>query len=162
MKATVKFKTKYMKNLLISWAILLISFFDIQAQKTEYKVLTSVESIIPAGLGRSRLLESKSEVNPDDFTTERTEGNKSVQGSVKRKDLKIDELNETKLLNFFSPIGINFQNIASNDAIIGAKLTEMASLGWELAFVVSGVESDGGKDDGQGIYVTRYIFKRTQ
>ncbi len=64
--------------------------------------------------------------------------------------------------NFFSPIGINFQNIASNDAIIEAKLTEMASLGWELAFVVSGVESDGGKDDGQGIYVTRYIFKRTQ
>ena len=66
------------------------------------------------------------------------------------------------MLNFFSPIGINFQNIASNDAIIGAKLTEMAAEGWELAFVVSGVESDGGKEDGQGIYVTRYIFKRTK
>ena len=38
----------------------------------------------------------------------------------------------------------------------------MAAEGWELAFVVSGVESDGGKEDGQGIYVTRYIFKRTK
>ena len=74
-----------MKNLLITGAILLISLCDIQAQKIEYKVLTSVESIIPAGLGRSRLLESKSEVNPGDFTTERTEGNKSDQGSVKEK-----------------------------------------------------------------------------
>ena len=151
-----------MKNLFITAAIFFLASADLNAQTVEYKVLTSVESIIPAGLGRSRLLESKSEVNPDNFTTERTDGKSSDQGSVKRKDLKIDELSETKLLNFFSPIGINFQNIASNDAIIGAKLTEMAAEGWELAFVVSGVESDGGKEDGQGIYVTRYIFKRTK
>ena len=34
--------------------------------------------------------------------------------------------------------------------------------GWELAFVTSAVESDSGKDDGQGIFITRYIFKRTK
>ena len=72
----------------------------------------------------------------------------------------IDDFEETKLLNFFSIAGINFKNIASNDAIISSKINTMTSNGWDLAFVVSGVESDAGKDDGQGIYITRYIFKR--
>ncbi len=130
------------------------------AQGFEYKVLTSVESIIPMGLGRSRLIDAKSNLNPADFTTERRSGTDSDQGRVKRRDIKIDELDETKLLNFYSVIGINFQNIASNDAMIGAKLTEMSVDGWELMHVVSGVESDAGGDDGQGIYITRFIFKR--
>lgn len=150
-----------MKKLLLVFIIGLFGLTDLSAQVVyEYKVLTSVESIIPAGLGRSRLLESKTNLNPDDFTTERSGGTDSKQGKVRRKDIKIDDLNETKMLNFFSPIGINFQNIASNDALISGKLTEMSAEGWELAFVVSGVESDGGGDDGQGIYVTRYIFRR--
>jgi hypothetical protein len=70
-------------------------------------------------------------------------------------------LRETKLLNFFSVGGINFQNIASNDAIVESRLSELAAEGWELAFVTSGVESDAGQQDGQGIFITRYIFKRT-
>lgn len=36
----------------------------------------------------------------------------------------------------------------------------MAADGWELAFVSSSSESDAGEDDGQGIFVTPYIFKR--
>jgi hypothetical protein len=36
----------------------------------------------------------------------------------------------------------------------------MSSDGWELAFVTSAVESDAGKDDGKGIFITRYIFKK--
>ena len=31
---------------------------------------------------------------------------------------------------------------------------------WELAFVSSAVESDAGKDDNKGIFITRYVFKR--
>ena len=34
------------------------------------------------------------------------------------------------------------------------------SQGWELAFVNTGVESYGGADDTNGIFITRYIFKR--
>ena len=68
---------------------------------------------------------------------------------------------ETKLLNFYSVAGINFQNIASNDAITSSKLNELASKGWLLSHVVSGVESDAGKDDGNGIFITRYIFSKT-
>jgi hypothetical protein len=32
--------------------------------------------------------------------------------------------------------------------------------GWELAFVNSGVESDAGGNDGNGLFITRFIFKR--
>jgi len=37
----------------------------------------------------------------------------------------------------------------------------MISEGWELAFVNTAVESEGGKGDGKGIFITRYIFKRS-
>jgi len=132
-----------------------------EAQQVEYKVVTTIESIIPAGIGRSRIISEEEKLNYEDFTTERIDGKKSKQGDVKRSDAKIDNFEETKLLNFFSIAGINFQNIASNDAIISDKINKMIAQGWELAFVVSGVESDAGKDDGQGIYITRFIFKRT-
>lgn len=59
-------------------------------------------------------------------------------------------------------VGIRFQNIASNDAVVTSKINELASAGWELAFVNSGVESHGSDTDSNGIYVTRYIFKKLQ
>jgi len=128
--------------------------------QVEYKILTSVESIVPMGLGRSRIIENTTEVNAEMYTTSRNSGTDSEQGNVKRKELKVDELNETKLLNFFSGVGINFQNIASNDAMIGSAINTLSNEGWELAFVTSGVESNAGSGDGQGIFITRYIFKR--
>jgi len=141
--------------------ILILTSFLAEAQQVEYKVVTSIESIIPAGIGRSRIISEEDKLNYEDFTTERTDGKKSKQGNVKRGDAKIEKFEETKLLNFFSLAGINFQNIASNDALISDKINKMVAQGWELSFVVSGVESDAGKGDGQGIFITRYIFKRT-
>lgn len=126
----------------------------------EYKVITVVESIVPAGIGRSRLIENQTDINITDFTTERVDGKKSDQGSIKRKAAKIDEFSEAKLLNFYSITGINFQNIASNDALISSKLNQLSNEGWELMFVTSGVESDSGETDGHGIYITRFVFKR--
>ncbi len=67
---------------------------------------------------------------------------------------------ETKLLNFFNLGGIRFQNLAANDAIMTSKLNTMAEEDWELAFVTSSVESYGGKEYHNGIFITRYIFKR--
>jgi hypothetical protein len=99
-------------------------------------------------------------VNAEELTTERDSGNDSQQGSVKRRDIKVDELNETKLLNFYSLTGINFQNIASNDAVLTSKINNLVKQGWELAYVTSAVESDSGKSDGVGIFITRFIFKR--
>ncbi len=147
-----------MKKVTLLFLLLLAATAPTFAQ--QYKVITVVESIIPMGLGRSRMVENKTELNVKDFTTERTKGNDSKQGEVDRGDLKVDAFAETKLLNFFSAAGINFQNIASNDAIVASKLNELAVQGWELAFVTSGVESNAGKDDGEGIFITRYVFKK--
>ena len=130
------------------------------ASPTEFKIVTIVESIVPMGLGRSRIIDNQTEMDSEEFTTERTDGKKSKQGNVNRKDIKVDQLEETKLLNFFSAAGINFQNIASNDAVIASKINNMISQGWILSYVTSGVESDAGSQDGQGIFITRLFFSR--
>ncbi len=131
------------------------------AKAQEYRVITTVESIVPAGLGRSRMLDHQTAEDYRPLTTARTDGKKSDQGDIKREDVKIEHFEETKLLNFYSLTGINFQNIASNDAVVSSKLSEMAKDGWELVFVTSGVESDGGEKDSNGIFITRYIFKKS-
>ncbi len=143
---------------LLLFCLALAATMDLAAQ--QYKVITIVESIVPMGIGRSRMIESTSTVNVDEATTERTDGKKSDQDDVKRGDLKIDNFKETKLLNFYSGVGINFQNIASNDAMIADKINKLSAEGWNLTFVTSGVESDGGKDDGNGIFITRLYFNK--
>ncbi len=128
---------------------------------TRVKVITIVESIVPMGAGRSRIIEHQEDINVGDFTTKRNNGKKSKQGSIKRQNAKIDQLSETKLLNFYSGLGINFQNIASNDALISAKINEMLAKGWKLNFVTSGVESNAGETDAYGIFITRLFFSQT-
>jgi len=127
----------------------------------QYKVITIVESIVPGGLGRSRIVENTGEINVEEITTQR-EGEKSKSGDIKRSDIKDagDNLKETKLLNFYSIAGINFGNIAANDAVIAAKMNEMIKLGWKVAYVTSAVESDAGKDDPEGIFITRIFFTK--
>ena len=148
------------KTTLFSMLMLLLSATSF-AQSVEYKIITVVESIVPGGIGRSRMIEMKTPMDVDAFTTERTDGRKSNQNKISRKAVKIDRFAETKLLNFYSLVGINFQNVASNDALVSSKLNQLSAEGWELAFVTSGVESDSGGDDNKGIFITRYIFKRT-
>jgi hypothetical protein len=143
-----------------SWITLLALITVSVSMAQEYRVITTIESIVPGGLGRSRMLDHHDTQDYKPLTTSRTDGKHSSQGDVKRDDIKIEKFDETKLLNFYSIAGINFQNIASNDAVISSKLTEMAKEGWTLLFVTSGVESDGGKSDGEGIFITRYVFKR--
>lgn len=140
-------------------AVIMLSVLT-QVNAQQMKVVTVVESIVPMGIGRSRIIEHQQNVNTSDFTTARTDGKKSVQKEIKRSDVKIDKLTETKLLNFYSGVGINFQNIASNDALITAKVNEMLSEGWQLTFVTSGVESVGSASDSNGIYITRLFFTK--
>jgi hypothetical protein len=110
----------------------------------EYQIVTAVESVVPGGLGRSRLLLS------DD-------------GGV---------LEEYKMENFFSLLGINFKNIKANDLLVVQKFNELGEEGWELSNTVSGVYSKsdvsvtdsksgvGASSSGEGIFITRYIFRR--
>jgi hypothetical protein len=157
-----------MKKILLIIGLLTVGYISFsfitkenQNPQIEYKVITSVESIVPNGLGRSRLISSNEERNFEDYTSERSDkGDK--RNKSKRGDIRIKDFEETKLLNFYNIGGIRFQNIVSNDVVITSKLIAMAEAGWELAFVSSSSESDAGQGDGQGIFVTRYIFKRTK
>ncbi|CAN5591934.1 hypothetical protein BH11BAC2_BH11BAC2_23350 [soil metagenome] len=155
-----------MKKLVLVAVILVAGLSNSFAQ--EVKVITTIESIVPMGLGRSRIIDEAQPIDYKRFATKRSskdvedDGAKEEGGGEKEKrsDMKIDNFQETKLLNFYSGVGINFQNIASNDALISSKLNEMISQGWTLMFVTSGVESDAGKGDGKGIFITRYVFSR--
>ncbi len=155
-----------MKNLLVVLFVIFSINFSLPAQTTsefksnEWKIVTVVESIVPMGLGRSRMIENMTDVDTEQFRTSRTDGKKSNQRSVSRSELKVDNFDETKLLNFFSAAGINFQNIASNDAMIAARIMELEEDGYSLIYVTSAVESHAGKDDSGGIFITRMFFKR--
>ena len=154
-----------MKKILFALIIVLLSCYSVNAQETitnknfEIKVITSVESIVPSGMGRSRLISSNEKRDHNSFTSTQSEEDNS-RNKAKRKDIRVKNFEETKLLNFYNIGGIRFQNIVANDAIISSKLTEMLSQGWDLIFVTSAVESDAGDNDGNGIFITRYIFKR--
>ena len=89
-----------MKKFIFASLLAFAACFDAAAQ--EYKVVTVVESIVPGGVGRSRIIEATSQVDSDSATTERIDGKKSDQGKVKRGDQKIEAFKETKLLNFFA------------------------------------------------------------
>lgn len=148
-----------MKKNLIILAVVLFSLTTLQAQNYEFKVITSVESIVPNGLGRSRIISANDNRDYKNYTSTQTDENNDRNKS-KRGDMRVKGFDETKLLNFYNLGGIRFQNIATNDALITSKINTMVSEGWNLAFVTSAVESDAGKGDGNGIFITRYIFKR--
>jgi len=150
-----------MKKSILFGLLLLATMFTINAQSVEYKIITSVESIVPSGLGRSRIMSANDTRDYKKYTSTQTEED-NTRNKSKRKEMRVKGFDETKLLNFYNVAGIRFQNIATNDAIVSSKINAMVTEGWELAFVTSGVESDSGKGDGQGIYITRYIFKRTK
>lgn len=149
-----------MKKLVLVCALLLISFIEAKAQ-VEFKVITSVESIVSSGLGRSRIISANEDKDYKEFTTSQTEDD-NTRNKSDRGEIRVKGFDETKLLNFYNLGGIRFQNIAANDALITSKINTMIEEGWELAFVTSAVESDGGKGDGNGIFITRYIFKRNK
>ena len=142
----MKILTVMLKGLFIQMLFLLPLTLPAQTRGIvwEYQIVTAVESVIPGGLGRSRLLLS------DD-------------GGV---------LEEYKMENFFSLLGINFKNIKSNDLLVVQKFNELGEEGWELANTVSGVYSKsdvsvtdsksgvGTSSSGEGIFITRYIFRR--
>ena len=129
---------KTTKKLLLAVAVLLTlststTFASSPDGGYEYMMVTTIESIIPAGLGRSRILIT----NPD--------------GSQK----------DSKMQNFYSVAGINFGNIQDNNAQIIQMINENVANGWELFSVTTGTQSPS-EGYGQGIYMTRYLFRRAK
>lgn len=101
----------------------------------EYFQFSTIESVIPGGLGRSRIL-----------TTDH-------DGQVIEKDLK----------NFYSMVGLNFKNIANNDQAIVSRINDYSNQGWELMSVVTGshAQTSDGNSSG-GLFITRYLFRKAK
>ena len=146
-----------MRRILFVALVSIAAILETNAQ--EYKVVTSVESIVPNGLGRSRIVNALEAKDYKEYTSVQTEED-NTRNKSKRGDIRVKNFEETKLLNFYNVGGIRFQNIAANDALITSMINTMIADGWSLEFVTSAVESEGGKGDGKGIFITRYIFKK--
>lgn len=98
-----------------------------------YFQFSTIESVIPGGLGRSRILTT------DD------------KGQLLEKDLK----------NFYSMVGLNFKNIANNDQAIVERINNYSNEGWELVNVSTGshAQTSDGSSSG-GLFITRYLFRK--
>ena len=102
---------------LIGFAAILTSFTNKETptvQQYEFEIVTVVESVVPKGLGRSRMLAKTEIVDYNPSTTVRMEdGEKDKSNNDKRKDIRTKAFEETKLLNFYNLGGIRFNNIAT-------------------------------------------------
>lgn len=122
-------------------AILVMAGFSFRPAPTpqntqyEYFQFSTIESVIPGGLGRSRIL-----------TTD-------ANGQLLEKDLK----------NFYSMVGLNFKNIAKNDNSIVERINQYSNEGWELVSVVTGshAQTSDGSSSG-GLFISRYLFRRAK
>jgi hypothetical protein len=120
--------------LMTAGVILFLAFRPAPAPvEYEYRQFSTVESIVPGGLGRSRIVST------------------SADGSAIEKEL----------MNLYSMVGINFGNIANNDKLIVDKVNEYTKEGWELFAVTTGVQSPS-EGKGQGIYMTRFLFRKAK
>jgi len=94
-----------MKNLLLSILLIVVSVFTMDAQTVEYKIITSVESIVPSGIGRSRLMSANETKDYKAYTSTQTAGD-NARNKSDRKEMRVKGFDETKLLNFFNIGGI--------------------------------------------------------
>lgn len=129
--------------------------------KTEFTSFTVIESIIPSGLGRSRIIDAIEERDYKEFAKIMSEDDNGRNKSD-RGDIRVKNYEETKLLNLYNMGGIRMQNIAANDAVVKSKVNTMLSEGWKIISINSAVEAFAGKDDTDGIFLTRYYFQRTK
>ena len=90
-------KITFMKSVLLCLLGLLLFPATLSAQ--QYRVVTSVESIVSGGLGRSRIINTQDERDYREFTSEQTEED-NTRNKSKRDEIRVKDFEETKLLNF--------------------------------------------------------------
>ncbi len=120
---------------LIAVSSLLYSFNTPAPQEAKVKWLqvTVIESVVPGGAGRSRMI--------------------TIDENGKTDEVKIN--------NFFSLAGINFGNIRENDQTVTNEIQDLTNMGWTLEHISSGVFS-GNQNNSNGIFLTRYLLKKTE
>jgi hypothetical protein len=128
-----------MKKFIICLSILLITYSNSIAQETkstpvkQFMQITTVESVVAGGLGRSKMVITLAD------------------GTQK----------ETELENLFSLVGINFKNIKENEDKILRTLKEYTGTGWKLDQVTSLTLSQNDSGAG-GIFMTRYLLSKQE
>lgn len=117
------------KSILILLSILTVCTADLFSQ-SKFMQITTIESVVGGGVGRSRMI----------ITDE--EGNQKEKG----------------LDNLFSMVGINVGNIKRNENDILDEIRKYASEGWTLISTIPMTLSPG--QNGSGIFMTRYLFAK--
>ena len=104
------------------------------------------------------MISNTENVSYREATTIRKEDGEIEKSKKSRSEIRTKAFEQTKLLNFYNVAGIRFNNIATNDAMMRAKLNEMSSQGWELVSIAAGLESADKERD--AIFITRFFFKK--
>ncbi len=107
---------------------------DVAAKQShQFMQVTTVESVLAGGLGRSKMIIT----NPD--------------GSQK----------ESGMENLFSMVGINFKNIGENENKLISTLKSYTENGWRIDHVTSLTLSQTESGNG-GIFMTRYLLSKEE
>jgi hypothetical protein len=128
-----------MKKIILCIALFFIIQSNLHAQEAkpvqphkQFMQITTVESIISGGLGRSKIIITHAD------------------GTQSENDLE----------NLFSLVGINFGNIKDNEDKIVRTLKKYTDQAWEIDKVTSFTLSPS--DNGQGIFMTRYLLSKPE
>jgi len=128
-----------MKKIYVLLVVALIGSTSLFAQevktgaKKQFMQITTVESVVSGGLGRSKMIIT----TPDGSQT------------------------ETDLENLFSLVGINFKNIRDNEDKVIKTLKSYDDKGWKMEQVTSFTLSPGN-NRGIGIFMTRYLLSKAE
>ena len=115
----------------VGFTVLLMGFTSQENIKNsndvyEFEIVSVVESLIPGGSGRSRMISKTQNVDYLQSTTVRLNDGKKLKKDKSRSEIRTKTFEETKILNFYNIGGIRFENIATNDGIVKSKLNEMS------------------------------------
>jgi hypothetical protein len=99
----------------------------------QFMQITTVESVLAGGLGRSKMIIT------------------NADGTQKDSDME----------NLFSMVGINFKNIKENEDKVIKALKEYTNNGWKVEHVTSLTLSQNDSGAG-GIFMTRYLLSKPE
>jgi hypothetical protein len=123
-----------MKKMILALAILITLSSGASAQEQpagKFMQITTIESVVAGGFGRSRMIVTKED------------------GSQEDRELE----------NLFSMTGINLKNIKSNESVILQTLKSYTDAGWKLYSTIPLTLSPG--NNGSGIFMTRYLLVKS-
>jgi hypothetical protein len=123
-----------MKKLLTPLIVLTILYNESFAQQkpAQFMQITTIESVVAGGAGRSRMVIT------------------NADGTQDERDME----------NLFSITGINFKNIRNNESGILSTLKEYTGKGWKLVSTVPLTLSPN--QSGNGIFLTRYLLSKEE